>query len=295
MYKAAIIALAASLISGCTDEKAPPETVPAAWQTWTADRTTYLTDGPTAVLRLTDYSYLPAQGSVFFNAEAAGRVVLAATRKPATLAEVSYQPPEMVWQGEDSRTSYAVADGLPSVDVTARFSAKFNIEHLDLDTTQLRVLLFDAEAELPASYKGLSFFPHDQAGVVGAEFLPAETLEPVILDTERGLTKRFYLAGHFAFEFGGAQIRMPAYTMSADPAAIDYMLLGFRDTTNGRTSYGVGRYLDVTGFGPFPPAGARLDFNYAYNPTCAYSGAYNCPIIPFGFDGDVPYGESYEG
>lgn len=51
----------------------------------------------------------------------------------------------------------------------------------------------------------------------------------------------------------------------------------FTDLTSGEESYGGGRYLDLDG-----PLGeeVELDLNRAYNPYCAYGGAYSCPIPP---------------
>lgn len=51
----------------------------------------------------------------------------------------------------------------------------------------------------------------------------------------------------------------------------------FSDETNGKETYGGGRYLDVV-LKPGKPV--RIDFNYAYNPYCAYNAAYICPKSP---------------
>ena len=57
----------------------------------------------------------------------------------------------------------------------------------------------------------------------------------------------------------------------------DYLLIPFTDTTNGKETYGGGRYIDFA-----IPASemVTLDFNLAYNPSCAYSSRYSCPIPP---------------
>jgi len=39
----------------------------------------------------------------------------------------------------------------------------------------------------------------------------------------------------------------------------------------------VGRYLDAQ---PLPDGRYVLDFNLCYDPACAYSEHYNCPIPP---------------
>ena len=61
------------------------------------------------------------------------------------------------------------------------------------------------------------------------------------------------------------------------------LFLPFRDATNGRVSYGGGRYLYDTIKGADLGAGSEsvlLDFNFAYNPSCAYNDRWVCPLSP---------------
>ncbi|MBP6826735.1 MAG: DUF1684 domain-containing protein, partial [Saprospiraceae bacterium] len=60
----------------------------------------------------------------------------------------------------------------------------------------------------------------------------------------------------------------------------DYLFLPFKDTTNGDTTYGGGRYLDLRLDNIGSDQMMEIDFNKAYNPWCAYSDGYNCPIPP---------------
>lgn len=61
-------------------------------------------------------------------------------------------------------------------------------------------------------------------------------------------------------------------------------LVPFRDATSGDTTYGGGRYLLDTVKGADLGCAADgqtvLDFNFAYNPSCAYSGRWVCPLAP---------------
>lgn len=70
------------------------------------------------------------------------------------------------------------------------------------------------------------------------------------------------------------------------------LLLNFRDATNGAGTYPAGRFVEL-----IPVAGGRytLDFNRAYNPNCAYSSIFPCPIPWSGnvFTGKVEAGEMY--
>ncbi len=62
------------------------------------------------------------------------------------------------------------------------------------------------------------------------------------------------------------------------------VFLPFADATSGRETYGAGRYLLDTikgaDLGAAPDGRVRLDFNFAYNPSCAYSPRYVCPLAP---------------
>jgi uncharacterized protein len=62
------------------------------------------------------------------------------------------------------------------------------------------------------------------------------------------------------------------------------VFLPFTDASSGRTSYGAGRYLLDTlkgaDLGSDAHGRAILDFNFAYNPSCAYSPRWACPLAP---------------
>ncbi len=61
------------------------------------------------------------------------------------------------------------------------------------------------------------------------------------------------------------------------------IFLPFRDATNGRTTYGGGRYLlDTIKHADLGYEDDKivLDFNFAYNPSCAYNPQYFCPLAP---------------
>ena len=75
------------------------------------------------------------------------------------------------------------------------------------------------------------------------------------------------------------------------------VFLPFADATTGRETYGGGRYLLDTiksaDLGVAADGRTVLDFNFAYNPSCAYSVRYVCPLSPAGnrLAGSVRAGE----
>jgi uncharacterized protein (DUF1684 family) len=61
------------------------------------------------------------------------------------------------------------------------------------------------------------------------------------------------------------------------------LFLPFKDATSGDLTYGGGRYLYDTIKGADLGAAVGevvLDFNYAYNPSCAYNSRWVCPLAP---------------
>ncbi|MCW8996957.1 MAG: DUF1684 domain-containing protein [Psychromonas sp.] len=56
-----------------------------------------------------------------------------------------------------------------------------------------------------------------------------------------------------------------------------YYSIWFTDKTTGKETYGVGRYLDFE-FNPDPNFIYTIDFNNTYNPYCAYSYLFTCPV-----------------
>ncbi len=68
------------------------------------------------------------------------------------------------------------------------------------------------------------------------------------------------------------------YTGSNKPAEVEDMSAFFTDSQTGHGTYGAGRYVDVAGFGKFPPRQVTIEFNEAYNPNCARSPHFTCPV-----------------
>ena len=62
------------------------------------------------------------------------------------------------------------------------------------------------------------------------------------------------------------------------------LFVPFRDATNGTETYGGGRYvidaIKGADLGTDRAGRMILDFNFAYNPSCAHNDAYICPLSP---------------
>lgn len=59
----------------------------------------------------------------------------------------------------------------------------------------------------------------------------------------------------------------------------DHLFLPFNDLTNYKSTFGGGRYIDLSVI-DIRNNKILLDFNKCYNPYCAYKEGYSCPIPP---------------
>jgi uncharacterized protein (DUF1684 family) len=131
-----------------------------------------------------------------------------------------------------------------------------------------------------SAFDGLAYFDHDPA----LRFLlPIETdVEPEILEfqlSEDGLVRaqRF---GRVRFSIGEQACALSLFWLLGYGGGV---FLPFRDATAGHETYGGGRYLlDTIKHADLGRVGelAVIDFNYAYNPSCAYNARWVCPPSP---------------
>jgi len=68
------------------------------------------------------------------------------------------------------------------------------------------------------------------------------------------------------------------YAGTDNLAELDSLAAFITDETTGKETYGVGRYIDVEVEKGALPTTVSIDFNYLYNPNCARSAHYNCPV-----------------
>ncbi|PTX44144.1 hypothetical protein C8P64_0114 [Christiangramia gaetbulicola] len=129
-------------------------------------------------------------------------------------------------------------------------------------------------------FKGLEFFEIDPEYIVQAEFVRTPSESPFAMPTSSEKMKTYVKYGELYFTLKGQDLKLNLYQsqdLVNDPEYFDYLFLPFTDPTNGKSTYGGGRYIDFR----IPESNiVTLDFNKAYNPYCAYSGNYSCPIPP---------------
>ena len=139
------------------------------------------------------------------------------------------------------------------------------------------IIVFDPKNPGFARYKGLEWFPVDFKYRYELALTPNPTADTVIIQSTRGNERRAVRVGWFDFKVNGKTCRLEANRLLEPGVDENSLSVFFRDATTGKTTYSVGRYVDPT---LLPNGRWVLDFNNAYNPACAVSEHYNCPIPP---------------
>ncbi len=121
------------------------------------------------------------------------------------------------------------------------------------------------------SFHGLNYFPENPSLrlEVAVEEFPQK--EKISMQTSTGDVQSYTRFGRFKFSVDGQEVELTLY---ADRHGY---FLPFVDGLAGKETYGAGRYLEpqLLGKDRF-----LVDFNYAYNPYCAYNEMWSCPITP---------------
>ncbi len=149
--------------------------------------------------------------------------------------------------------------------------------------TSLNALFKDAsrsplKPEDIKTFKGLSFFPVDSSFVVVSKLKRTNTSDFFEMKTSTTMLSKERVFGILSFTIKGLNYSLKVYqSESSVLESSDYLFLPYLDATNGITTYGGGRYLDLK-----IPKGDSiwLDFNKSYNPYCVYNARYSCPIVP---------------
>lgn len=136
-------------------------------------------------------------------------------------------------------------------------------------------------------FKNHKFFPINESYKVEAKFIKKEKPLFYQMKTSTARIADYDVYGIAEFEMNGQKFSMNIYQSHRLRKMEEYkddLFLPFTDLTNGEETYGGGRYMDLS-----IPTGDTIviDFNKAYNPYCAYSYKYSCPIPPIENDMNI--------
>ncbi|MEP7255816.1 MAG: DUF1684 domain-containing protein [Ferruginibacter sp.] len=130
--------------------------------------------------------------------------------------------------------------------------------------------------------KYFRFFPVGKTYNVTCGFEKITDTIGFTMKTSANTLKHYFKYGRLNFKLSGSDCHLFVY-QSKDLMQTgqyrNYLFVPFTDATTGDESYGSGRYLEFY-IQDIQNNMLKLDFNKAYNPYCAYSPDYKCPIPP---------------
>ncbi|MEO1413247.1 MAG: DUF1684 domain-containing protein [Bacteroidota bacterium] len=130
--------------------------------------------------------------------------------------------------------------------------------------------------------KQLRFYPPKAAYRVDGRFERTPDADIFDMATYSGKTRKYVQYGWIHYQWKGEDKKIAVYQslrLRATKVYGDYLFVPFKDETNDKKTYGGGRYIDLK-ISDIEDDQVVLDFNRSYNPYCAFSDGYSCPIPP---------------
>ena len=141
------------------------------------------------------------------------------------------------------------------------------------EKTFLRVK--DRMSDVRRGFTGIERFPVDPRWRVTAKFERHDPPLKVAVPDVLGQINEEDSPGTLSFTLAGHDCRL---IPTGEPGGQLFIVFG--DPTNGKTTYGAGRFLNADA--PGPDGKVVLDFNKATNPPCAFTSFATCPLPPEG-------------
>ncbi len=130
----------------------------------------------------------------------------------------------------------------------------------------------DRKSAALAAFHGLDTYPIQESWRTEARFEPYDPPKPVQIPNILGQIIDDSSPGAVVFERDGKTYRLD--TLGSPEEGLSLI---FGDQTNGKETYGAGRFLET---GPVKDGKVVVDFNVAYNPPCAFTAFATCPLPP---------------
>jgi hypothetical protein len=198
---------------------------------------------------------------------------------PGAAVELPAGPPhlgDLLW--EDGQVSWQADGGVPRCLATDRDGKPDTIDHENLSffivdrDGRLAVRLRDRDWASHAPAAPIECFPYDPSWRIEAAWQALDPPLTMEVPNVSGDLKTVQVEQQAVFAVAGVSV-----TLLPVSVASDGVFFVFRDRSSGRETYGAGRFLKV----PVAVDGRiTLDFNFAYNPPCAFTAFATCPLPP---------------
>jgi len=125
-------------------------------------------------------------------------------------------------------------------------------------------------------FSRLKYFEPNVEFIFKSKLFYYEKPDTVTILGTKGEQRTVIVIGYVELRKNNSEYKVNIYK-GFSRAGEEYYSIWFTDRTTGNETYGVGRYLDFE-LNPDKEFIYTIDFNKAYNPYCAYTPTYSCPI-----------------
>ena len=166
------------------------------------------------------------------------------------------------------------------VHVDSFMKNKLEVELLDHRNRKDEYFKTDQESPLPpqlkAVFSGLEYYPPDWKYRFDGPVIQYPNPVKFQIVTTSGVWRDAIRFGYIRFVLDGKEFRLVVYRL-LDMEEKNLLFVPFVDANVGKETYPAGRYIDLA---EKPDGNYVIDFNTAYNPSCAYGGEFPCPVTP---------------
>jgi uncharacterized protein (DUF1684 family) len=138
----------------------------------------------------------------------------------------------------------------------------------------------DPDTPIPAEKRAkilpLKYYPVDPSFSIPASLRLSKDRPVFDMPTSTGTMRKMQRVGVLEFTLQGRLMTLDSFVEDGTQQ-ITSLFVPFADLTTGTETYSAGRYLDLK---PTSTGFYVIDFNRAYNPTCAYNPTWECPYPP---------------
>lgn len=131
--------------------------------------------------------------------------------------------------------------------------------------------------QFKVKYQPLEFFPVNPVYKVRANLERIEKPTRLQIKNSDGSTDAYSKFAYASFKLNNQSLKLLILKPAGFGALPNTYFTAFADETSGTSTYGGGRYLDLE---IDKSDNIEIDFNLAYNPYCAYTSEYSCPLPP---------------
>jgi uncharacterized protein (DUF1684 family) len=173
-----------------------------------------------------------------------------------------------------------ISDLAHPVHVDTFMQRKLNSELLAFRKRKDEYFKTDKDSPLPpqlkAVFTGLEYYPTDWRYRFEGPVIRYANPVKFQMMTTNGEWRDAIKYGYIRFVGENQEFRLQVYRL-LDMEEKDLLFIPFVDSNQGKETYPAGRYLDLD---EKPDGNYVIDFNTAYNPSCAYGGQFPCPVTP---------------